>query len=160
MTQIASGPPRQKAGRVKAKEYMGYIAALGSEQGAGCIICGAKPCQVCHYRGGEPCPRCDPYMKVEFPEVYNCKPCNGTTWRYGKVDAMKNDRFTWPGCPNCHQWAKDAQHAGSEYAYWRKHGIDILAVMKRLQDIYDSNPLPRALELGTEAVMEARDAIN
>lgn len=161
MTQIIQRPPPQKAPRVKAKEYMGYIASLGSEQGAGCIICGAKPCQVCHFRGGEPCPICKGLGEIRgVISQMACGNCTETGYRYGKVPAMKNDRFTWPGCPSCHQYAEDAQHSGSEYAFWRKHSIDILGVMHRLQGIYDSNPLPRALELGTEAILEVRNAID
>lgn len=171
MTRIATSTPTQKAGRVRDKPYLGYIGALGGEQGAGCLSCiamgrpGTKPCQVCHFRGGRVCPDCGGagvQRKFTAPpsmttRCHPCLHCKQTGWRYGKPDAIKHDRFTWPGCPSCHQYAKDAQHAGSEYTFWREsRRLDVLRVMHELQAIYDTNPLPLALEKGTALILEVR----
>jgi len=163
MSRIAPSPPTPKTGRVRDPKYMGYIAALGGEQGAGCVVCGAKPCHVAHYRGGEPCNSVlceDGLYEKPSPwgtEYETCPHCLGKGWRYSKAPAIKSDRFTLPLCPECHLNGPEAQHGTNERLWWAARQIDPLKLCHELQAIYDTNPLPVALEKGTALILEIRN---
>lgn len=48
-----------------------------------------------------------------------------------------DDNYTLPLCQSCHTDAVDAQHKGSEVAFWNRLGIDALKISAAL---YDASP--------------------
>lgn len=125
MSRIEShGVLRQREPRIRDKAYMGWIAQLP------CLACIArhgrytKPVQVCHIRAG-------------YPE---------DGWRdFGKAE-KPHDRRTWPGCPACHMYGPDSQHAMNERVFWERLMIHPPALCAALVSAYEAG------EDGTEVL--------
>jgi hypothetical protein len=78
--------------------------------------------------------------------------------RYGKretgMSEKPDDRWTVPLCADKHRLATDAQHAGNERAFWKRIGIDPLAVALALWGCSGDD------ELAHNIIREARAAAN
>jgi hypothetical protein len=76
-----------------------------------CLKCGMEPSEATHVR----------FASAAF----------------GKASGMQKrppDKFAVPLCSGCHRLAKDAQHKGSERAFWEQIDINPLAVASLLWD--------------------------
>ena len=56
---------------------------------------------------------------------------------YGKTNG-RDDRWVNPLCPQHHRLAPDAQHQGSEFEFWQRHGINPLETAKRYWDEFSA----------------------
>lgn len=69
-------------------------------------------------------------MHVRFACAAVGKPQTG-------MQTKPDDAWTLPGCPSCHTDAPDAQHKGSEIAFYNRIGIDPL---KTCIALYEASP--------------------
>lgn len=155
MTRIASrSEPRQRLPRIRDKAYLAYIAALGGEQGFGCVICRGKPCEVAHVRFAEVCRACGGEGACWEANIPSCALCSGKGYRFGKrptgMGEKPDDRWTVPLCPDCHRIGKSAQHNMNERLHWEAKGIDVLQLCWDLQQAYPS------IEAGVEILEKVR----
>lgn len=73
----------------------------------------------------------------------------------GKVNpgmGRKDDRYVVPLCVQCHRTGPDAQHNGSERAFWERRGIDVLSICAALREVSGN------VEAGWRIVRTAREA--
>lgn len=102
MSRIAPfGQVRQREPRVRDRAYMAWVAQLP------CVACACRGrlkrgVHVAHIRAGYP---------------------DRPGWReFGKAE-KPHDTHTAPLCPGCHLDGPQAQHRGSERAFWEALGI-------------------------------------
>jgi hypothetical protein len=96
--------PRKSDGDVD-REYLALVRLCP------CLKCGMEPSEAAHVR----------FASAAF----------------GKASGMQKrppDKFAVPLCAGCHRLAKDAQHQGSERAFWEQIDINPLAVASLLWD--------------------------
>lgn len=150
-------PKNHGFSKAELKRYLDYIGSLGSVQIHGCILCGAEA-EVAHIKFGEPCDSViceDGYVETPVgPGDRKCAHCLGTEWRFGKIHGLRQHRWSINLCPAEHRLYKRCQHDGSEQKFWQERGIDILAVAKHLQEIYDEHGMPAALMVAAEYLGE------
>lgn len=102
------GPPAQKANRIKSESYLHRIRQLP------CLILGTAPSEAAH---------------VRFADHRWGKPETG-------IGRKPDDRWTVPLSAEMHRLANDCQHAASERAFWKRHGIDPLEAASALWDAH------------------------
>lgn len=89
----------------KLKDHLHIIHALP------CSVCGSRErIEAAHLRMAD----------IERGKEYTAK---------GK---KPSDKWILPLCARCHREGPDAQHSGSERAFWERHRIDPITLCKRL----------------------------
>lgn len=96
---------RQRRPRIKNEAHLALIRQLP------CVVCFRHPpSEAAHIRYGD------------------CQHDKPPTGGAEKPD----DKWTLPLCPEHHRTGRDAQHRMNEREWWLKHGIDPLALSKKL----------------------------
>lgn len=118
-----------KQPRKHDKKYLGLVAQLPS------VLSGKRPVHVCHVRYGD---------------LDKGK-------RHTGMGEKPDDMWTVPLTPDEHQFGSDAQHKSNEKKWWEKHGIDPIALCKRLYAAYEAaSSEADALAQMESIVMQAR----
>lgn len=117
-TAFAMGAPKgKKRARKEEANHLAFIRELP------CVICGEMPVHAAHIRYGAP--------------------------HLGKRETgmgeKPDDRWTVPLAPRFHTDGPDAQHAGSERAFWERHGIDPLQIAMALWGISGDHDAARVI---------------
>lgn len=124
-----SGPGQRKP-RLRDKRHLAAVAKLPS------VISGSLyQIEVCHIR---------------FADASWGKPDTG-------MQKKPDDRWVLPLTSGEHLYNKDAQHKGSERAFWERHGIDALAVANALYRVWGrASSDEEACRMMTEIIRDAR----
>lgn len=106
---------RAKDPRIREKDYLGWVARLP------CLSCMTQSVyttqvQVCHIRMSDA----------------------DAGWTNPGMQQKPHDRRVWPGCVKCHLDGPNAQHKSNEADWWRKLGVDPVALVRDLNTAYDA----------------------
>jgi hypothetical protein len=94
-----------------------------------------RPCCAC----GAPAPSQSAHIRMASEE--HGKRSTG-------LGERPDDKWATPLCSECHLTGPQAQHRGSERAFWSRVGVDPFAVARRLYALYESKAAPRAASTG------------